>query len=229
MAWMMLPAAEGHAHELPTRGPGDALAQRGLAHPGRTHQAQDGPTALGIELAHGQVFEDPLLVEDPAGLLQIDGFLVHLVPGQGRQPVKVGADHGVFGGPFRQPLQAGQFAARLFRHFFRHAGLFDGLGQLLEFLRARGFLAQLALDGLELFAQHEFPLPLVHFLLGLLLDFLGQAQDGQLMGQQFGDPGETLVHVHGLEQLLLLFRRQIEEAGDGVDQLMWWLPSGAVT
>src|SRR5207244_5772286 len=102
-------AAERHAHELAIERPGDRLADRGLAGPGRSDQRQDragalvlGDAALLPQLAYGQVLDDPLLdviearvvqVQDLARVHGIEPLLGALAPGNGEQPVQVGADH----------------------------------------------------------------------------------------------------------------------------------------
>ena len=76
-------AAEAQPRELAAGRAGDALAERGLADAGRADEAQDRALALGIELAHGQIFEDaPLdlgqavvvLVENAARLGDVDAI-----------------------------------------------------------------------------------------------------------------------------------------------------------
>jgi hypothetical protein len=54
-------AAQRHAHELAPGGPRHALAQRGLAHARRAHQAQDGRLDLVDALLHREVLEDAVL------------------------------------------------------------------------------------------------------------------------------------------------------------------------
>ena len=54
-------AAQRQADELAARGPGDRLAQRGLAHSRRPHEAQDGPLRAADQAAHCEKLEDALL------------------------------------------------------------------------------------------------------------------------------------------------------------------------
>src|SRR5262249_36673192 len=51
-------AAEAQPHELAAGGPRDALPERGLAHAGRADEAQNRALAVGIELAHREIFEN---------------------------------------------------------------------------------------------------------------------------------------------------------------------------
>ena len=103
---LVVHAAEAEPRELAAGRARDALAERGLADAGRADEAQDRALALGIELAHREIFEDaPLdlrqavvvLVEDAARLGDVDRVRAELRPGQLDQPVEIGADHAVFG------------------------------------------------------------------------------------------------------------------------------------
>jgi hypothetical protein len=76
-------AAERHAHELAAGGLGDGHAQRGLAHAGRPHEAEDGALGVLHQAAHRQEFQDALF-----------DFL---------EPVVVGFEH-LLGEPFRSRI-----------------------------------------------------------------------------------------------------------------------------
>jgi hypothetical protein len=54
-------AAQRGAHELAPERPGDRLAKRGLADPGRSDEAQNRPVTGRVELAHGEELDDALL------------------------------------------------------------------------------------------------------------------------------------------------------------------------
>ena len=84
-------AAEAEAGKLAAGGAGDALAERGLADPGRADEAQDRALAFGIELAHGEILENAaldlgqavvVLIENAARLGDIDGIRAQLRPRQ---------------------------------------------------------------------------------------------------------------------------------------------------
>ena len=99
-------AAEADAAELAAHGARDRLAERGLADAGRADEAQDRALALGLQLAHREIFEDALLdlgqavmvlVEDAARFGDVDALVGELRPGQLDQPIEVGADHAVLG------------------------------------------------------------------------------------------------------------------------------------
>src|SRR5436309_1465858 len=74
-------AAQGHADELASGGPGDRLADRGLAGAGRPDQGQDGArlrvgldVALGTQLAHGEVLRHAVLDVLQAGVVGVEHF-----------------------------------------------------------------------------------------------------------------------------------------------------------
>ena len=82
--------------------------------PGGPGEAEDRAFHVLLQLAHRQVFEDPLLdllevvmvgVEDLARPAQVEPVAAGLAPGQNRQPVEVGADDRVLG---RAGVHAGE-------------------------------------------------------------------------------------------------------------------------
>jgi len=58
---LVMQSAEAQPHEFAADGARDRLAERGLAHAGRADEAEDRALAFGVELAHGQEFENALL------------------------------------------------------------------------------------------------------------------------------------------------------------------------
>lgn len=73
-----------------------------LPTPGGPAKHRIGAFAVGRELAHGQVLDDALLdlfqpemvlIEDAAGLCDIDGLLLGQGPGQLDEPVEIGPEH----------------------------------------------------------------------------------------------------------------------------------------
>src|SRR5205823_3670768 len=66
-------AAEAEADELTAGRPRDALPERGLTHARRPDEAEDRALAVGIELAHREIFEDaPLDLGKPVMILVQD-------------------------------------------------------------------------------------------------------------------------------------------------------------
>ena len=99
-------AADRDPLELAAQRLGDRAAEAGLADPGRADEAEDRAGRVGVELAHRQVLEDPVLdllevvvvgVEDLAGVGDVEVVLGLLRPGQLDQPLEVGADDAVLG------------------------------------------------------------------------------------------------------------------------------------
>jgi len=158
-----------------------------------------------------------VLIEDAAGLPDIDRLLLRRFPGELDQPIEIGAHHAVFASGFRHALQPAQFLARLVLDVFRHAGIAD---RLVEFGHLDGLaflaLAELALNRRHLFAQQHFALPFVELRLGLPADFLRQPQNLDAMREQARD----LVHPRGdvdrFEDFLLFFRLDVHVGGGEV-------------
>ena len=134
-------AAEGDADELAAHGLGDALAQGGLADAGRADEAEDRAAAVGLELADGQVLDDPafdllqvvvVAVEDAARLGQVELVLGRDGPGQLADDLEIGADDAVFGRGAGDGLQAVQFAVGLLHDVLGQLGGLELLAQLLD-------------------------------------------------------------------------------------------------
>ena len=79
-------------------------------------------------------------------------------------------------------------------------------------------LAQFLLDRLQLLAQEELALPLVHRLLGAVVDLARQAQHFEPVGKQFRDPLQATLDIEDLEDFLLFGGRDVHEAGDQIGQ-----------
>ena len=150
-----------------------------LPTPGGPTKQRIGPFTLGIQLADRQVLENPVLglfqarmigVEHRLGLRQVDDLVGPLVPRQRDQPVDVGARDGVLGGRGRHLRQAVELAKRFLLDRLGHAGRFDLLGELLDFLGLIVALAELLLNRLHLLAQEVLALVPPHFGLHLRLN-----------------------------------------------------------
>ena len=101
---LVVDAAERDALELAPRGARDRLAERGLADARRADEAQDRALAGRVELAHGEVLEDPVfhvlqalmvLVEDPPSVVDVQGIVRADVPRKLREPIQIGPDPAV--------------------------------------------------------------------------------------------------------------------------------------
>ncbi len=69
---LVVHAAEAQPREFAAGRLGDALAERGLADPGRADEAEDRAPAFGIELAHRKIFEDAPLDLGKAVMILIE-------------------------------------------------------------------------------------------------------------------------------------------------------------
>ena len=211
-------ATERDAHELATEGVRDRLAKRRLADAGRSDQREDHAAlavfdvALLAELAHGEVLDDALLdvveagvvgVEDRAGSLDVARLLAVLAPRQLEQRVEVRAD-GRRLGALRAGLEAIEFARRLLPGLVAQLRLVDLgaiAGELVALLALE--LAEFLADRIELAAQQELALRLLHALVDVLADALAHGDLGQHVAQPRGHLGEALGDVDRLEQLEL--------------------------
>ena len=224
---LVVDAAEAHPHELAAHRPGDALAQAGLAHAGRSDEGEDRAADLVGERPDGEVLEDPLLdlleavvvlVEDPGGFLDVELVVGRRVPGQADQPVDVRPDDADLGRGGRDPAHPVDFLDRPGLDLVGHAGGFDLVAKLVDLGLLRVVLAQLALDRLELLAQDVLALGLVHLGLDLGLDPALELEDLDLVREEVGDELEPLDDVDRLEQLLALLGGHVRAVGDHVGQ-----------
>jgi hypothetical protein len=214
--------------ELAAEGGGDGLAEAGLAHARRPHEAEDGPLDVRLHLEHGQVFEDAVLhllevvvvgVQDLLGLLEVDLFRGLLAPGQRHQPVEVGPRHGVLGGGGRHAGEPVQLPHRLLLGVLRHARGVDLLLELAELPLLVVAVPELLLDGLHLLAEVVLALVLLELGLDLALDLVADLEHLEVLGEDPVDPLEPGADVDDLEKLLLLGRVQgAEAARDEVGQ-----------
>ena len=197
-------------------------AQRGLAHARRSDEAQDRPLHVRLQPAHAQVVQDAVLhllqvvvvlVQDLLRLRDVHFAARALGPRQHRQPLDVVAGQRVVGRHRRHAREPVQLLGRLFLHVLRHAGGFDLLAQLLDILLALVHFAEFLLDRLHLLAQVVVALRLLHLVLHLGLDLVAQLLDLKLLRQVLVDPLHAGDDVRGLQQLLLLRRRQKRQRG----------------
>ncbi len=117
-----------------------------------------------------------------------------------------------------RPLEPLQLLQRLLLGLLGHFRLLDRLAQLGDLGGAFLALAKFLLNLPQLLAQDVLALPPLQRFLRLLADLLGKPQDFDLLrhlAQQFVEP---LLHVEGLEQILLLGRRQVDRIGDEIGE-----------
>src|ERR1700691_2324933 len=206
-------AAQRHAHETAPGGPGHRLAERGLAHAGRTDQAQDRPLHLAHAVLHRKVFEDAFLdlleavmivVEHAFGGEYVALHLGAVLPGNRQQPVEIVAHHRRLGRHRAHGAKLLHLAQRLVARLFGEFGLVDALFELGEFVAAVLALAQLLLDRLELFVEVVLALSLLHLALDARADALLDLENADFAFHVAEDLFQALGHALGLPQLLLL-------------------------
>ena len=109
-----------------------------------------------------------IFFEDFLGQLDIANFLRVLLPGHGQQPVEIVAADGGFGRHRRHHFQPLQLLHGLFHGSFGHAGGFDLLLELLDFVLFAA--AEFLVDGLELFVEVVLFLRALHLALHARVD-----------------------------------------------------------
>ena len=151
-------------------------------------------------------------IEDGLRALELDDLLGPFCPGQGHEPVHIGARHRVLGGRDRHLREAIQLAKRLLLDRLRHAHRFNLLAQLLDLFGLLVPFAQLLLNRLELLAQEVLPLVLADLRLHLGLNLRTQLEDLQLLDQDAVEQVHARANVERLEDLLPRASRQRREA-----------------
>ena len=217
--------AERDACELATERVGHAFAERGLADAGRAGEAEDRAFEIVLELDDGEKFQQPLLhflqaemlfVENFGRGFEVDFILGRFVPRQVQQPVEVVAGDGVFGDGGRHLLQPFQLLEDDFLRLFGEWILLKLFAQGVDLGGGRIALAQLALDGADLFAQKKITLAFGHRVGDLVLDFRAERGDFQLAVEQGTEPVEAFDDVVGFDQALALFEIEVHVASDQI-------------
>ncbi len=222
-------AAEADPVELAAQRPGDRLAQRRLAHARWTVEQQDRRLHVALELEHGEVLQDPLLdvvepvvvlVQDLLGAGDVELVLGRVAPGEVQDRLGVVPDDAVLGTGGVRPGQLGQLLLqRLDDRLGQVVALVGQLVPELVGVPARPLgLAQLVLDGLELLAQEELPLLLVHVGLDLGPDLLGDLEHADLLLEVVQDQLGPVEQGARLQQALLFLDVDLQVRRDKVDQ-----------
>ncbi|MCY1428602.1 hypothetical protein D9M71_444920 [compost metagenome] len=223
-------ATQGHAHELAVGGTGDRLGQGGLAHPGRTDQAQHRATDLLHPFLHGEVLKDALLdlfqtvmvgIENLFGLGQVQTHLALGFPRHLHQPVEVGTYHGGLGRHWRHLFELVQLGLSLGIGIFWQASGVEAFFQLFDFVMTFFTVAQLLLNGLHLLIQVVLALAAFHLFLDPAADAFFHLQQVDFSVQQRHDMLDTGSQVEDLEDFLLLLDLQRHVRSHGIDQASW--------
>ncbi len=202
--------------ELAVHASGDALAQGGLAYPGRSHEAKDGSVAPDLlllgKLAHRKIFQDALLyileaivvlIQDPLGDGDVQDLRVSLSPGNIQKPVQIGPAHRGLGGAGLHALQALKLLEGLFLNPLGHALFLNPLPELLDLGEEVLPTPELLLDGLHLLPEVVLPLILVHLLLDPGGDLLVQLKALQIAKKQGQDLFKPFLDLRGFQDFLL--------------------------
>ena len=195
--------------------------------PGRAGEAEDRPLHVLLELADGQVFEDPLLdllqvvvvgVEDLAGPAEVEPVAARLRPGEDGEPVEVGPDDRVLGRAGVHPGEPVDLALGLGQDLGGGLGLLELLPELVQLGVVRLALAELVLDRLDLLAEEVVALGLGDLRADLLLDLARELQDGELPGEELAELLQPGPDVGLGQELLLLLDRERQARAEQVGQ-----------
>ncbi len=155
-------------------------------------------------------------VQHGAGLGQVEPVLGGLAPGQVEHAIEPRPDPALLGALTAGALEAVEL-------------LVDGLADLhrqrqgveLGAVVVTGLVvavAELLADGLELLAQEELPLLLLHAVGHAVADLAGDLQLGQVLARPGQHDRESLAHVDGLEHVDLVLGGRLAPGGDGVGE-----------
>ena len=227
---LVVDAAQADAHELPPQGPGDALAQRGLPRPRRAGEAEDWPLHVFLELAHREIFEDPLfdffqvvvvVVEHLAGASEVETVAAGLRPGQDGQPVEIRPDDRILGRAGVHPAQSFDLPLGFGQNVLGRLGLFETPPEFFQFGVLGLAFAEFFLNGFDLLAEEMVALRLGDFGTDLFLNLARQLQDGDLPREELAELFEARADVDFAEELLLFLDAERQAGAEQVGE-----PSG---
>ena len=221
-------AAQRHPHEIAAHRVRYGAGDGGLAYAGRADEAEYGAFQLLGKLADGQVFQHALLrlLEAEVLLVQdlLGGCQVYLVlglgrPGQGGQPVQIGAADGRFGGERHHLGEARQFLLGGGLGFLGHLRRLDALLHLVDLFREIVLLVQLLLYRLHLLVKVILFLGLLDLRLDAAVDLLLDVEYLDFLGQEFYQLLQALPGVLGLQDVLAVGQAEHGIRRDSVGQL----------
>ncbi len=221
-------AAQGEAVELAVEAARDGLADGGLAHSGRTDQADDRAGKAAFEQSRRDELEDARLhvvepvvvfVQHLAGALERRVVAAFGSPGQHRQPVEVVAGDGELWRGGLEHAQLFQFLVDALFRLVAGRACPEPLGEALELLLLVVLLEpQLLLDALELLAQEELALLLADPLFDLLRDLRLELGDVELAPEQLRRFLQPWLELQRLEHLLQLGAVRARQVGGVVGE-----------
>ena len=219
-------AAEAHAHEFSAERARHRLGDGRFAHARRPDKTKDRPLDLFGQLQNRKVFDDTFLyalqpemigVEHRLCRAQIFRILRIRIERKFLDPVEIVENDGIIGTgriDFIEPRQ-------LFKGFFLR---FGGQVFILDLIIQRLFfvlvVAELGMNGFQLFAQIKFLLPLIDVLAHLRADFALDFGNFQLLAQK---PRKTFQTLYGnalFQKFLALALFKSEYGKHVVDELV---------
>src|SRR3954452_15722222 len=182
----------------------DRASERRLADAGRSDEAEDAAGRVGLQPAHGEELEDAVLdlldvvvvvVEDLAGVREVEVVLGRVAPRQRGDPLEVRADDAVLGGLGRERLQPLELAVDLAADVLLERDRVELRAQLGRLGSRLVELTELLADRLELLAQDVLALALVELGLDLVLDLRADRDDLELARQDLDEGAQALDDV----------------------------------
>ena len=220
-------APECDARKVPVHRARDRAAEGGLPGSRRADEAEDRALQVLLELQDRDELENSLLdllqavvvfVEDLAGGRHVERVLGLGGPRQVCDPLEVGADRPGLHRARRLGHQPTELSLAVFADLVGYARPSDSLPKLLHLLRGAVVIAELTADRSGLLAQDVLALVPRELLLHLLADLLLQVAHLRLPREVLGESFEPGADLRSLEQLLLLFDRDVEMGRDHVGQ-----------
>ena len=217
--------AQTQPGQLPVHGLGHGQGDGGFAHARGAHQAEDLALGLGVQLPHGDEFQDPLLhlvqavvvlVQDLPGLFHVSPVVGLHTPGHVQAHIQIVPDDGPLGAAEGLLGQAVQLLHELLPHLVTGPAAVDLLLVFVQLVVA--VLAQLVLQNVQLLPQDHIPLDLAHPLADLLVDIRLQDGDIHLMHQNFVHHQQPPGGMQLLQHPLAILVPEVDVGGDGVRQ-----------
>ncbi len=144
-----------------------------------------------------------VLIEDPAGFLDVQSVLGPLVPRQVGDPLQVRANDLSLRRLTVYALESPELATHLLASFFRQLQVLESFAQFL-YLGVAVLLAELATDRPQLLAQVDLSLSLAQLLLDLGANVFLRFEHGDLSIEMHQDATQAELDRCGLEELLLV-------------------------
>ena len=217
---------QAHPNEFPLQASRDTPAERGLSDPRRPDQAQDRPLQPPHQGKHRDVVQDPLLdllqavvllLEHTRGPVHVQAVLGLMLPGQGEDPVQVGANHRCFRGDRIQPAEAIELLVHAALHLVGQGRFRDRDLQLRPFRIGGRLLAVQSPGGVLPVGRGSAEFGL-HLEADLLVQLLLDLKDLDFPDEDRLQDFETSPDFRGFEQFLPLARADQKMAGDQVRQ-----------